>query len=130
VTDASVDSALDTRQYKPYIHCMNDPGHSLPDKTGQGESTETPKLKIDFSALVVQDTRVFKAGNSLAIRIPSAIAKRIELEEGTAVEIAVDDGLMYVRKAPSRALADLIENITPDNVHHSTFDDIVGAERW
>jgi len=97
---------------------------------GQGESAETPKLWIDFSALVVQDTRVFKAGNSLAIRIPSAIAKRLQLEDGAAVEIAVDDGLMYIRKAPSRTLADLIEKITPDNVHRPTFDDIVGAERW
>jgi antitoxin component of MazEF toxin-antitoxin module len=62
----------------------------------------------DFDALVMQDTRVFKAGNSLAIRIPSAIAKRIALEDGAVVEMAVDHGMIYVRKAPSRALAELI----------------------
>jgi len=84
----------------------------------------------NFEALVVQDARVFKAGNSLAIRIPSAIAKHIALEDGAAVEMAVDHGVIYVRKAPSRALAELIEGITPENLHAPMFDDLTGAERW
>jgi antitoxin MazE len=84
----------------------------------------------DFDALVMQDARVFKAGNSLAIRIPSAIAKRIALEDGAVVEMAVDHGTIYVRKAPSRALVDLIERITPQNVHEPVFDGSIGAERW
>lgn len=84
----------------------------------------------DFDALVVQDARVFKAGNSLAIRIPSAIAKRIALEDGASVEMAVDRGMIYVRKAPSRALVDLIERITPENVHAPLFDELTGIERW
>jgi antitoxin MazE len=84
----------------------------------------------DFDALVMQDTRVFKAGNSLAIRIPSAIAKRIALEDGAVVEMAVDHGMIYVRKAPSRTLADLIDRITPENVHQPIFDEPAGAERW
>jgi antitoxin MazE len=94
----------------------------------QGNST--PALGVDFSVLVMQDTRVFKAGNSLAIRIPSAIAKRIALEDGAEVEMAVDDGMIYVRKSPSRALADLIDRITPENCHGPIFDEVVGAERW
>jgi antitoxin MazE len=84
----------------------------------------------DFDALVIQDARVFKAGNSLAIRIPSAIAKYIELEDGAAVEMAVARGMIYIRKAPSRALADLIEGITPENLHAPVFDDLTGFERW
>ena len=32
--------------------------------------------------------RIFKAGNSLAIRLPSVIAKHYELEDGTEVEIS------------------------------------------
>jgi len=84
----------------------------------------------DFSALVVQDARVFKAGNSLAIRIPSAIARQIALEDGTAVEMAVDHGTIYVRKAPSRKLADLIDRITPENLHRPMLDELTGAERW
>jgi antitoxin MazE len=84
----------------------------------------------DFDALVLQDSRVFKAGNSLAIRIPSAVAKRIGLEDGAGVEMAVDHGTIYVRKAPSRALADLVECITPENLHEPAFDQEAGAEHW
>lgn len=85
---------------------------------------------VNFETLVVQDARVFKAGNSLAIRIPSAIAKHIALEDGTSVELAVDQGMIYVRKAPSRSLAELIERITAENLHAPMFDDLTGAERW
>lgn len=115
-----------------YIHCMNKrlSDDSAPGDIDAAEGTAIPRLGVDFSALVVQDTRVFKAGNSLAIRIPSAIAKRIALEDGAAVEMAVDDGMLYVRKAPSRALADLIERITPENSHGALFDEAIGAERW
>jgi antitoxin MazE len=73
---------------------------------------------------------VFKAGNSLAIRIPSVIAKHCELEDGTPVQMDVSDGTISVRKAPSRDLAALLARITPENVHEPHFDDLTGAERW
>jgi antitoxin MazE len=80
--------------------------------------------------LAYQGTRVFKAGNSLAVRIPSALAKRVALEDGSAVEIAADDATIYVRTPPARALTDLIEAITPDNVHAPVFESPIGAEWW
>ncbi|MHB8141979.1 MAG: AbrB/MazE/SpoVT family DNA-binding domain-containing protein [Vulcanimicrobiaceae bacterium] len=89
----------------------------------------TRKLVASRGAFL-QDARVFKSGNSLAIRIPSAIAKRVALEDGAAVEMAVDDGVISVRKAPLRALADLIEGITPQNLHEPLFDEPTGTERW
>jgi antitoxin component of MazEF toxin-antitoxin module len=84
----------------------------------------------DFESLVMQDARVFKAGNSLAIRIPSAIAKHCDLEDGASVQVAADRRMIYVRKTPSRELADLLDAITPENVHGAQFDDAIGAERW
>ncbi len=87
-------------------------------------------ISDNFDALVVVDARVFKAGNSLAIRIPSGIAKRIALEDGAAVEIAADSGMIYVRKAVSKKLSELIDRITPQNRHESIFDEVTGAERW
>lgn len=81
-------------------------------------------------SIVVEDARVFKAGNSLAIRIPSVIAKHCELEDGTPVQMAVNDGTISVRKAPSRDLVALLACITPENVHTSQFDDLTGVERW
>jgi antitoxin MazE len=111
-----------------YIHCMNRRPEIV--KTSAAKNTPIPRLGVDFSALVVYDARVYKAGNSLAIRIPSTIAKRIALEDGVAVEMAADEGMLYIRKAPSRVLTDLIERITPENTHGALFDESVGAERW
>ncbi len=118
-----------------YTHCMNKPpsppdAYPLPPSIDAREGEFVKVASDDFDALVMQDGRVFKAGNSLAIRIPSAIAKRIGLEDGGAVEMAVDHGMIYVRKAPSRALADLIGRITPENLHEPIFDEPAGAERW
>ena len=116
-----------------YIHCMDtasSTAHPLPPEISAREGDFVRLATDDFDALVIQETRVFKAGNSLAIRIPSAVAKRISLDDGDTVEMAVDRGVIYVRKAPSRMLADLIDRITPQNVHEPLFDEPVGAERW
>jgi antitoxin MazE len=85
----------------------------------------------DFSALVAHDARVFKSGNSLAIRLPAAIAKSCGLEDGSQLEIAADNGLICLRKAPLRTLEDLVDAITPENVHSEILDGPpIGAERW
>jgi antitoxin MazE len=89
------------------------------------------KLAADiFDQLVFQDARVFKAGNSLAIQIPSAIAKAIDLDDGSAVQMAVGSGLIWIRKGPSRKLAELIERISDENIHDEQFTELVGNERW
>jgi antitoxin MazE len=115
-----------------YIHCVNRQSepYPLPPGVSAREGDFVKVRSDDFDALIMQDTRVFKAGNSLAIRIPSAVAKRLELEDGAPVEMAVDDGMIIVRKAASRELSELIDRITPDNMHEPMFDDLVGGERW
>lgn len=112
------------------MNTVNSETSPLPPGVAAGEGDFVKLASDDFDSLVMQDARVFKAGNSLAIRIPSAIAKRIALEDGAPVEMAIDHGMIYVRKAPSRALADLIERITPENLHEQFFDEPTGAERW
>jgi antitoxin MazE len=75
--------------------------------------------------------RIFKSGNSLAVRIPGGIAKQLNLQEGTTMEIDVDDGgmsLRAVRHVPS--LDQLIDGITPENVHEEQIPNLVGRERW
>ena len=76
------------------------------------------------------NARVFKAGNSLAIRIPSVIAKHMEIEDGTSVDLTVDECTLSVRKANSVDLAALIARITPDNIHGPQFEELAGRERW
>jgi antitoxin MazE len=114
-----------------YIRCMHiEHAYPLPPGTRAKEG-DFVKLAADtFERLVFQDTRVFKAGNSLAIRIPSAIAKTIQLEDGSPVQMALSDGIIWIRKGPSRKLQDLIERITSDNVHHEHFSEFGKNETW
>ena len=92
---------------------------------------DRPKNALDaFSTLIINDTRVFKAGNSLAIRIPNAIAKRMSLEDGSPIQMGVDDGLLLIRKPRAPALDELIERITSENTHAPVFAESIGAEHW
>jgi antitoxin MazE len=57
----------------------------------------------------VMQVRIAKWGNSLAVRLPKAIAEDLGLTEGQAVDVAIDKGA--VRLKPSSAqvrLSDLI----------------------
>ena len=62
---------------------------------------------------------VQKWGNSLALRIPSSVAKDIELRQGSTVELAVENGRMIVKPAKKRkpALAELLKGVNKDNLH-------------
>ena len=57
-------------------------------------------------------------GNSLALRIPKALAERSHLAEGTEVELADEGGRLVVTPvSPSPSLADLLARVTDDNQH-------------
>jgi antitoxin MazE len=59
-----------------------------------------------------------KWGNSLALRIPSAVARQIRVENGDAVELSVESGALTIRAArPRYQLADLVKGIHPGNSH-------------
>jgi antitoxin MazE len=59
-----------------------------------------------------------KWGNSLALRIPQAVARQIRVEEGDAVELKVDASGLRVSPAPPRyRLASLLRKVTPQNRH-------------
>jgi antitoxin MazE len=79
---------------------------------------------------IIHDARVFKAGNSLAIRIPRAVAKSVGLEDGSPVEMAVHEDVLVVRRATPHELRDLIARITPENVHDEAISNFTGRERW
>jgi len=79
---------------------------------------------------VPYEARLFKAGNSLAVRIPAAIAKHLDLSDGGALQLSVDGDVLCLRRAPSVVLEDLIGQISADNLHEPMFEDLVGSERW
>lgn len=76
---------------------------------------------------------VQKWGNSLALRIPSSVAKDIQLHQGSAVELAVEDGKMIVKPAKKRKpiLTQLLMGITKNNRHsEQDWGGPVGRETW
>jgi antitoxin MazE len=76
-------------------------------------------------------TKVQKWGNSLGVRIPRGLAEEVGLVTGTEVSLTAKDGELVLKPAvPSRLrLADLLEAITPENIHASVdTGDAVGAE--
>jgi antitoxin MazE len=76
---------------------------------------------------------ISKWGNSLAVRIPQAIAKQASLSEGDCVALALDgDGAIVLR--PTRRkykLSELVSGITPKNRHRETdWGRPRGGESW
>jgi antitoxin component of MazEF toxin-antitoxin module len=112
-----------------YIQCMSS-DYRLPEGVHANEGNFVKLASESFDNLIFQDARVFKTGNSLAIRIPSAIAKHIDLHEGTPVEMAVENGLIWVKRSPARTLQQLIDRITPENLRQSEFNELGDTERW
>lgn len=72
-------------------------------------------------------------GNSLAVRIPRAFAAEVGIEEGTEVDISLDEGAIRLRpvSGPKCRLEDLLEQITPDNLHAEIESGpSIGQETW
>ncbi len=78
--------------------------------------------------------KVQKWGNSLAIRIPSAMAKEARLRHGTTVELSDENGGLVLRRKtrmPKYFLKELVDGITPENMHPYIDDGgPVGKERF
>jgi antitoxin MazE len=78
-------------------------------------------------------TRIQKWGNSLALRIPKSVAVESQLEQGMLVEVSLLDGKLLVTplRPPAVTLEDLLQEITPDNLHHEIdTGPAVGNEAW
>lgn len=65
---------------------------------------------------------VQKWGNSLAIRIPHALAGQMDVTEGTAVDLCVRDGELIVRpdRSPKLSLSALLKDCKPSQLHGET----------
>jgi antitoxin MazE len=63
-------------------------------------------------------TQLTMWGNSLAVRIPKALAQAIAAAVGSDVTITVEDGALVIRPAASSYNIDeLVKKITPKNRH-------------
>ncbi len=81
----------------------------------------------------MQTQVLVKWGNSLGIRIPIAIAKQINLAEGTNVTLTVVDGNLVIQPIQRKkyTLDELLEGMTPENCHREVeMGEPVGNEIW
>jgi antitoxin MazE len=71
-------------------------------------------------------------GNSLAVRIPKAIADLARLREQDEVEMELADGVIRLRpRVQEPSLEELLAGVTPDNLHEEAdFGRPVGREAW
>ena len=72
-----------------------------------------------------------KWGNSLAIRIPQALAGQLSVEEGAVVDLQVREGELVIRPIRSKklSLCELLKDCRPSQLHGETdFGSDVGLE--
>lgn len=73
--------------------------------------------------------RVSRWGNSLAIRLPRAAVKSLQVQEGGQVELVIRGDRLEIRAArPRYRLEDLVRQITPDNQPEPLDSPPVGEE--
>ncbi len=75
-----------------------------------------------------------KWGDSLAIRLPTTLAKDMGLQDGALVDLSVTQGGILIRpqkSTPKYDLASLLDQITDENLHAEVgTGEPVGNEAW
>lgn len=60
-------------------------------------------------------------GNSLAVRLPRAVAQEANVKDGDPVEVTIEEGAIVMRPAARRyTIEELTKRITPRNRHDET----------
>jgi antitoxin MazE len=78
-------------------------------------------------------TKIQKWGNSLGLRIPRSYAEEAQVEEGSTVDVSVENGCLRIRPLRARKylLSDLLKRISRKNLHPEIVaGDAVGREAW
>lgn len=76
-------------------------------------------------------TQVQRWGNSLAVRIPKAVASQMGVGENTTVELDLKDGVLTIRASDELTLDELLACVMEDNLHGEIdTGPAVGAEAW
>jgi antitoxin MazE len=76
---------------------------------------------------------IAKWGNSLAVRIPQAIAEQVQIQAGSAISMEIVDGKIVLtpQKRKKYTLDELLEGMTSENLHPEVSTSAaVGNEVW
>jgi antitoxin MazE len=75
--------------------------------------------------------KVSKWGNSMAFRLPQAIVETANLEEGTLLEVKLDQGNIVATPVKPITLDEILNGVTPENYGSLVdFGPPVGKEIW
>lgn len=76
------------------------------------------------------ETHIQKWGNSLGVRIPKQLAKKLNLHPGSPVNLEIEDHRLVIQ-SPTHDLAKMLEEITDENRHNLLLEDKqMGNEQW
>ncbi len=77
-------------------------------------------------------TKVQKWGNSLAIRIPSALAEQLMVKQGSEVNLLLDGDRLVIKPRRSEpSLSALLAQVTDENIHSEVATgEPTGREVW
>ena len=78
-------------------------------------------------------TKIKKWGNSLGLRIPKSFAKEAGVEDGSEVDICLEEDRIVIRtlNRTKYKLSDLLSQVKEDNLHEEiSTGDAVGREAW
>jgi antitoxin MazE len=74
---------------------------------------------------------ISKWGNSLGLRIPRGLAEDAGLDEGSVVELRLEDGRLVAEPVTGEKLESLLARVTAKNIHRELLADSPrGREIW
>jgi antitoxin MazE len=74
---------------------------------------------------------ISKWGNSLGLRIPRGLAEDAGLDEGSVVELRLEDGRLVAEPVTGEKLESLLARVTAKNIHRELpADSPRGREIW
>ena len=72
-----------------------------------------------------------KWGNSLGVRIPKTFSTEAGIKENSIVEINISEGRIVMEPVKEeKSLAELLSEVTEDNIHDEIPHDVKGSEAW
>jgi antitoxin MazE len=77
------------------------------------------------------ETIIRNWGNSLGIRIPNFIVKKLSLKDGSSVEIEDKKGQIIIHPKNEKQLSELLKKISKTNIHSEVESNgPIGKEIW
>jgi antitoxin MazE len=90
-------------------------------------------FNVDTVGGASMNATIQKWGNSLALRIPKAVARDTQLQSGSVVNLTVREGKMLVEpvRRTTYSLGELLKGVSKKNLHASIdTGPAVGRETW